>query len=64
MRLAVRTDTWAPDKALFDALLDILPTHERADVLRYVQKEDRKRALLSRLMQRGICSQATGHPLR
>ena len=59
VRWAVNITKWMPEKDEMDFLLTILPMHERERVMRFKREEDRKRALVSRLMQRacvGTCA--------
>lgn len=42
---------WRPSPAQFDAAAALLPSHERPAVARFVKEDDRKRALVSRLLQ-------------
>ncbi|CAM6129897.1 unnamed protein product [Calypogeia fissa] len=53
-RWAVNIRTWTPSESLFSAFVDLLPLYERPLVLRYIKFEDRKRALVSRLLQRKL----------
>jgi 4'-phosphopantetheinyl transferase len=56
LRWAVNTERWNPEGdhegAEFTFLLSLLPQHEREDCLRFVHMPDKKRALVSRLLQR------------
>ncbi|RLM58035.1 hypothetical protein C2845_PM18G14780 [Panicum miliaceum] len=42
---------WRPSPAQFDAAAALLPPHERPAISRFVKEDDRKRALVSRLLQ-------------
>ena len=59
VRWAVNSTRWKPGEREMEFLLKILPVHERERVMRFKREEDRKRALVSRLMQRacvGTCA--------
>jgi len=63
LRLAVNIDEWTPEGehegAEFQFLLDLIPEEdERKAVLRFKFWEDKKRALLSRLLIRATCASA------
>ena len=58
LRWIVNSTTWRPGVDEFAFVLTILPTHEREEVTRFHRFEDRKRALLSRLMQRAAIKRA------
>ena len=58
LRWIVNSTTWRPGDDEFAFVLTILPTHEREEVTRFHRFEDRKRALLSRLMQRAAIKRA------
>ncbi|WVZ54606.1 hypothetical protein U9M48_005378 [Paspalum notatum var. saurae] len=55
---------WRPSPAQFDAAAALLPAHERAAVARFVKEDDRKRALVSRLLQRALAHRVLRVPLR
>ena len=63
LRWAVNTERWNPEGdhegAEFTFLLSLLPQHEREDCLRFVHMPDKKRALVSRLLQRAACARVT-----
>ncbi|KAG2559889.1 L-aminoadipate-semialdehyde dehydrogenase-phosphopantetheinyl transferase-like [Panicum virgatum] len=42
---------WRPSPAQFDAAAALLPPHDRPAIYRFVKQDDRKRALVSRLLQ-------------
>ncbi|CAM6017330.1 unnamed protein product [Sphagnum balticum] len=53
-RWAVNVFLWTPSPHQFRSCLSLLPPCERSSVLRFVNFEDQKRALLSRLLQRKL----------
>lgn len=62
LRWAVALGAWEPVPAEFEYLLALLPEEERAPVLRFRQEADRRRALVSRLLQRAAAAAALGLP--
>lgn len=60
LRWAVRTAQWSPCHAEFEYLLALCPEEERQAVARFRQVEDRKRALVSRLLARAAAAAALG----
>ena len=62
----MNTERWNPEGdhegAEFTFLLSLLPQHEREDCLRFVHMPDKKRALVSRLLQRAACARVTSAP--
>jgi hypothetical protein len=66
LRWAVNTARWAPEGdhlgAEFQFLLTLIPPHERADCLKMVHMPDKKRALVSRLLQRQACANVMQMP--
>jgi len=59
LRWIVNVTSWNPSSEEFDFLLDALvPDHERSAVMKYLRAEDRKRALVSRLLQRNAIARA------
>ncbi|KAL2633491.1 hypothetical protein R1flu_004970 [Riccia fluitans] len=54
VRWAVNSGAWNPSESQFSAFLDLLPASDRPQVLRYFKFEDRKKALVSRLLQRKL----------
>ena len=52
LRWYVNTHNWQPSIPEFDFFLGVLNAEDRDSVLRFVQLEDRKRALASRMLQR------------
>ncbi len=62
LRWAVALSGWEPSPAEFEFLLSLLPEEERAPVLRFRQEADKRRALVSRLLQRAAAAAALGLP--
>ena len=66
LRWAVNTERWSPsgdhEGAEFGFLLSLLPRHEREECLKFVHMPDKKRALVSRLLQRAACARVTSAP--
>lgn len=66
LRWAVNISRWHPsddhDGPEFRFLLALLPEHEREECLRFRFMDDKKRALVSRLMQRAACARVAGVP--
>lgn len=66
LRWAVNVERWHPEGdhegAEFAFLLTLLPPHEREDCLKMRFMPDKKRALVSRLMQRAACSRVASLP--
>ena len=64
LRWAVNVERWRPagddEGAEFAFLLRLLPSHEREDVLKMRLVMDKKRALVSRLLQRAACARVAG----
>ncbi|CAN6348879.1 unnamed protein product [Urochloa humidicola] len=50
-RWLVDITCWRPSPAQFDAAAALLPSHERPAIARFIKEDDRKRALVSRLLQ-------------
>ncbi|MCL7023921.1 hypothetical protein MKW94_005802 [Papaver nudicaule] len=50
-RWIVNISQWNPTQDEFSFILSILPLHERDSITRFVKLEDRKRAIVSRLLQ-------------
>jgi len=59
-RWLVDISAWDPGDAEWELLLSAIPEAEAAKVKRFVQFPDKKRALVSRLLQRRVCHEATG----
>jgi 4'-phosphopantetheinyl transferase len=53
-RWAVNVSLWTPSPHQFRSCISLLPPCERSSVVRFVNFEDQKRALLSRLLQRKL----------
>jgi hypothetical protein len=64
LRWAVDICKWNPGPAEFEYLLGLLPPEEREQCRKYKFPDDRKRALVSRLLQRGCAATALGLPFR
>lgn len=62
LRWAVDTESWKPNEAQLALLLRLLPSQEAAECTAYKLAPDRKRALISRLLQRACICQALGVP--
>mmetsp|Transcript_67395 Transcript_67395/g.213327 ORF Transcript_67395/g.213327 Transcript_67395/m.213327 type:complete len:306 (-) Transcript_67395:109-1026(-) len=64
LRLAVNVAEWGPDGEHegqeFKFLLALLPAEEQEKVMKFMRFEDKKRALVSRLLQRKCVSQVLG----
>ncbi|XP_027931362.1 L-aminoadipate-semialdehyde dehydrogenase-phosphopantetheinyl transferase-like isoform X1 [Vigna unguiculata] len=50
-RWVVKLSKWDPHPSDFSFALSLLPSHEHSSVTRFVKLEDRKRALVSRMLQ-------------
>ncbi|CAM0874389.1 unnamed protein product [Alopecurus aequalis] len=61
-RWLVDVARWRPSPAQFQAAAALLPTHHRPAIARFVKEEDRKRALLSRLLQYSLVHHVLGIP--
>ncbi|KAF6252582.1 4'-phosphopantetheinyl transferase [Scenedesmus sp. NREL 46B-D3] len=59
-RWAVNTTAWQPTNEQWKAVLKCLPADEQAKCLRYKQTEDKKRAVVSQLLQRACTLQVLG----
>ncbi|KMS95447.1 hypothetical protein BVRB_008120 [Beta vulgaris subsp. vulgaris] len=53
-RWIVDISEWNPSPAQFCSAVSVLPQHQQSFITRYVKMEDRKRALVSRLLQYAI----------
>ena len=53
---------WQPSKAEWAFLLTQLPEVDSTKVMRFLKEDDRKRAIISRLLQRRACHEMTGLP--
>ncbi|KAK9082409.1 hypothetical protein Syun_031827 [Stephania yunnanensis] len=56
------TAQWNPSEHEFSFLLSVLPQHEQSAITRFLRLDDRKRALISRLLQYGLVHQVLGIP--
>ncbi|OAY54570.1 L-aminoadipate-semialdehyde dehydrogenase-phosphopantetheinyl transferase [Manihot esculenta] len=61
-RWIVDISMWDPSPHDFSFALSRLPSHEHASITRFVKMEDRKRALVSRLLQYALVHQVLGIP--
>ncbi|TVU27100.1 hypothetical protein EJB05_29679, partial [Eragrostis curvula] len=61
-RWLVDITRWRPSPAQFDAATALLPPHERPAIARFVEEDDRKRALVSRLLPYSLVHQVLGIP--
>ncbi|TVT99771.1 hypothetical protein EJB05_54856, partial [Eragrostis curvula] len=55
---------WRPSPSQFDAAVALLPPHERPAIVRFVKEDDRKRALVSRLLQYSLVHQVLRIPFQ
>ncbi|KAM7268688.1 hypothetical protein ACFE04_010854 [Oxalis oulophora] len=62
-RWIVDISRWDPSPFHFNSALSLLPPHQHASILSFVRMEDRKRALVSRLLQYALVHQVLGIPL-
>lgn len=60
LRWVVNTADWEPGPLEFQACLQVLSEEEQQAVAKYVFEDDRKRALVSRLLQRACVRQVCG----
>nr|CAB3459281.1 unnamed protein product [Digitaria exilis] len=63
-RWLVDVARWRPSPAQFDAVVALLPSHERPAIARFVREDDRKRALVSRLLQYSLVHHVLRIPFR
>lgn len=61
-RWAVDISEWNPTSHQFSFALSLLPQHHHSSITRFVKMEDRKRALVSRLLQYALVHQVLGIP--
>ncbi|KAJ4787060.1 L-aminoadipate-semialdehyde dehydrogenase-phosphopantetheinyl transferase [Rhynchospora pubera] len=61
-RWLVNISTWHPSEHQFQSLLSLLPSQQRPEVTKFVKLEDRKRALVSRLLQYCLINDVLGIP--
>eukprot|EP01026_Neomeris_dumetosa_P052463 TRINITY_DN463_c1_g1_i4.p2 TRINITY_DN463_c1_g1~~TRINITY_DN463_c1_g1_i4.p2 ORF type:complete len:305 (-),score=28.08 TRINITY_DN463_c1_g1_i4:219-1133(-) len=62
LRWAFNSSQWHPTQSELDLLYNLLPVEERTSVVAFQQPEDRKRAVISRLLQRRCVSHCFGIP--
>jgi len=60
LRWAVNTTAWNPEEEEWEFLLKLIPVDDQTSVRKFKFKEDQKRALVSRLLQRRCCQTALG----
>lgn len=58
----MQSDHWTPSPSEFELLLSLLPEGERNACTRFTQVQDRKRAVVSRLLQRAAAAATLGLP--
>ncbi|KAG6402194.1 hypothetical protein SASPL_139069 [Salvia splendens] len=61
-RWIVDISIWNPSPHHFNLVISLLPHHEHTSITRFVKFEDRKRALVSRLLQYALVHQVLGIP--
>ncbi|XP_015058145.1 L-aminoadipate-semialdehyde dehydrogenase-phosphopantetheinyl transferase-like isoform X2 [Solanum pennellii] len=61
-RWIVDISEWNPSPNYFSFAMSFLPQHELSSITRFFQMEDRKRALVSRLLQYALIHQVLGIP--
>ncbi|KAG9142711.1 hypothetical protein Leryth_005472 [Lithospermum erythrorhizon] len=61
-RWVVNIARWDPSPDYFAFLVSVLPCHHHHSITRYLKMEDRKRALVSRLLQYALVHQVCGLP--
>lgn len=61
-RWVVDISQWNPSPHEFSYSMSFLPQHEHSSITRYVKSEDRKRAIVSRLLQYALVNQVLGIP--
>ncbi|XP_009631118.1 uncharacterized protein [Nicotiana tomentosiformis] len=61
-RWAVDISEWNPSPHYFSFAMSFLPQHEHSSITRFFKIEDRKRALVSRLLQYALVHQVLGIP--
>lgn len=62
LRLAVDASAWQPEPSELDFLLGLLPDAERQACQAFRREEDKKHAVISRLLQRHAASVSLGVP--
>ncbi|GFZ11235.1 hypothetical protein Acr_22g0006330 [Actinidia rufa] len=61
-RWVVDISQWDPSPHEFSHAMSFLPQHEHSSITRYVKSEDRKRALVSKLLQYALVHEVLGIP--
>ncbi|XVF84473.1 hypothetical protein PTKIN_Ptkin17bG0039600 [Pterospermum kingtungense] len=61
-RWVVDISKWEPSAIDFSFALSFLPQHHHSSITRFVKEEDRKRALISRLLQYALVHEVLGIP--
>ncbi|XP_048139966.1 L-aminoadipate-semialdehyde dehydrogenase-phosphopantetheinyl transferase-like isoform X1 [Rhodamnia argentea] len=61
-RWLVNISKWCPSPQDFSSALSLFPPSQRSSILRFIKSEDRKRALVSRLLQYALLHQVLGIP--
>ncbi|GAB4855167.1 hypothetical protein Ancab_023793 [Ancistrocladus abbreviatus] len=61
-RWLVNVSDWSPSPHDFFSAISLLPKHEHSSVTRFLRVEDRKRALVSRLLQYTLVHEVLGIP--
>ncbi|KAL3520890.1 hypothetical protein ACH5RR_019039 [Cinchona calisaya] len=61
-RWVVDISKWNPSPDYFSSVMSFLPQHEHSSITMFVKMEDRKRALVSRLLQYALVHQVLGIP--
>lgn len=61
-RWLMDTSKWNPTPHDFSSALSVLPQHERSSITRFLRMEDRKQALVSRLLQYALIHEVLGIP--
>jgi 4'-phosphopantetheinyl transferase len=62
LRWAVEVSSWDPEQEEFELLCSFLPAEDALDVRRFKFRDDQKRAVISRLLQRAAASQVLRLP--
>lgn len=60
LRWAVNVTVWEPEGEEFDWLISTMPTEHTERIKKFVREEDRKRSLVSRLLQFAACREVFG----
>lgn len=61
-RWIIDISKWNPSPGYFSSIMSFLPQHEHSSITRFVKVEDRKRAIVSRLLQYSLVHQVLGIP--